>query len=119
MGLASFQIRLSPGEVAGQVNGVDLSTLQVRRCLIDAGTGEIPQIILEAGGDVEIEGEGIVQIGSTLDEELAAKAVRTWVESLEPGPFESALLEALDSSGFGQITTGQAAIQVLREWTGG
>lgn len=120
MDAKTLGIKYEPNGVTAtlEVEGVDMTSL-VRRITIDHVAREAPLVFLELKKGVELDpviAEAVVHIREVVQEDPADATLR-FLEPLDPGEFEKAILAAMELGG--PQTFGEAALLVLRGYAGG
>lgn len=88
MSLASFNVRLRPEGVEVDVDGV--SVPGVRSVRVEGSEGVVARVLIEAVGEVNVEGVGTVE--ATADD---AAVLDDLLASIDPDALESDVLEGL------------------------
>lgn len=115
MPLAEYRIDTSdPTSPKVEINGVPV--VGYRRISVDVGAGDVPVVFVELLGSGVFEGEGVVQVKSDVEPDLR-EALLAFFDNLDPQELERAMLAR--QGGLGGESTGEAALAVLKEWSGG
>jgi hypothetical protein len=93
VGLARFELNLTPGDEKVVIDGVDVShEVTAVHLQAAAGTGRVPLLVLELAGTGTVAGEGLLEVTRQLPD---GEAVATFLEALDAETLEKEVTAGL------------------------